>query len=234
MPRILRPCGARWSCSVPVGDCVRATPVPRRGSAHRRTGNALPQFVADYALSLRVDIDAHSTPLLLYKDRGFCLESQAREPVAVVAIRNGEFDRDSDASELIRPLSATSAWYHISVGYFVRRAATITDTSITENPDIHESILAAAARGSVSVPAWMTTAREALKRRAGLATVGLWEKQQGRFTPEETTEARHNVRAQLRTPRTVRRFRAPLRRIADKTVKVNHYRIGRRSGGNPV
>jgi hypothetical protein len=85
---------------------------------------SLPQFVADYALSLRVDIDAHSTPLRLYKDRGFCLESQAHDPVSVVAIRNGEFDRDSDASGLIRPSGATSAQYRISVGYFVCRAVT--------------------------------------------------------------------------------------------------------------
>ena len=78
--------------------------------------------------------------------------------------------------------------------------------SITVDPDIHENILAAAARDGVSVSAWMTTAaREALQRRAGLAAVGLWEKRHGRFTPEEMTEARRSVRAQLRTPRTLRR-----------------------------
>jgi hypothetical protein len=138
----------------------------------------LAQFVADYALSLRVDIDAHSTPLLLYKDRGFCLEPQAREPVAVVAIRNGEFDRHSDAS----------------------------GPPITVDPDIHENILAAAARDRVSASAWTTTAaREALKRRAGLAAVELWEKEHGRFTSDEMNEARRRVRAQLRTSRTVRR-----------------------------
>ena len=78
--------------------------------------------------------------------------------------------------------------------------------TITIDPDIHGNILAAAARDSVSVSAWMTTAaREALKRRAGLAAVELWEKKHGRFTPEEMNDARHGVRAQLRTPRTVRR-----------------------------
>ena len=78
--------------------------------------------------------------------------------------------------------------------------------AITIDPDIHENILAAAARDGVSVSAWMTiAAREALQRRAGLAAVALWEKQHGRFTPEEMNEARRNVRAQLRTSRTVRR-----------------------------
>jgi hypothetical protein len=78
--------------------------------------------------------------------------------------------------------------------------------AITVDPRIHKDILAAAARERVSVSAWMTTAAgEALKRRAGLAAVALWEKQHGRFTPEEMIEARHSVRAQLRTPRRVRR-----------------------------
>jgi hypothetical protein len=78
--------------------------------------------------------------------------------------------------------------------------------AITIDPDIHENILAAAAREGVSVSAWMTTAaREALKRRVGLAAVGLWEKQHGRFTPEEMNEARRSVRAQLRTSGSVRR-----------------------------
>ena len=79
--------------------------------------------------------------------------------------------------------------------------------AITIDPDIHDNILAAAAREGVSVSAWMTTAaREALQRRAGLAAVALWEKQHGRFTAEEMNEARRNVRAQLRTPRTARRL----------------------------
>jgi hypothetical protein len=78
--------------------------------------------------------------------------------------------------------------------------------AITVDPDVHENILAAAARDRVSVSAWMTTAaREALKRRAGLAAVGQWEKQHGRFTPEEMDDARRSVQAQFRTPRTLRR-----------------------------
>jgi len=77
--------------------------------------------------------------------------------------------------------------------------------AITIDPDIHEDILAAAARDGLSVSAWMTTAaREALRRRAGLAAVAQWEKQHGRFTAEEMNEARRHVRAQLPTPRKVR------------------------------
>lgn len=78
--------------------------------------------------------------------------------------------------------------------------------AITVDPDIHQSILAAAARDGVSVSAWMTdAARHALRRRAGLAAVAEWEKQHGRFAAEEMNEARRRVRAQLRTSRTVRR-----------------------------
>ena len=78
--------------------------------------------------------------------------------------------------------------------------------AITIAPDIHEDILAAAAREGVSVSAWMTAAaREALKRRAGLAAVELWEKQHGRFTSEEMNEARRRVGAQFRMSRKVRR-----------------------------
>jgi hypothetical protein len=78
--------------------------------------------------------------------------------------------------------------------------------AITIDPEVHEKILAAATRDKVSVSAWMTrAAREALQRRAGLAAVAEWEKQHGSFTAEEMEEARHSVRAQLRTSRTVRR-----------------------------
>ncbi len=79
--------------------------------------------------------------------------------------------------------------------------------AITVDPKIHESILAAAGREGVSVSAWMTdAAREALQRRAGLAAVALWEKEQGQFTEAEMDEARRSVRAQLlRAPRRARR-----------------------------
>jgi hypothetical protein len=78
--------------------------------------------------------------------------------------------------------------------------------AITIDPDVHENILAAAARDKVSVSAWITSAaREALQRRAGLAAVALWEKQHGRLTVEEMTEARRSVRAQIRKSPTIRR-----------------------------
>jgi len=78
--------------------------------------------------------------------------------------------------------------------------------AITIDPEVHETVLAAAARDGMSVSAWMTSAaREALQRRAGLAAVALWEKQHGRFTTEEMNEARRSVQEQLRTSRTVRR-----------------------------
>jgi hypothetical protein len=78
--------------------------------------------------------------------------------------------------------------------------------AITIDPQVHEQILAAAAREGVSVSAWMTVAaREALQRKAGLAAIAKWEKQHGAFSAEEMDEARRSVRAQLRTSRSVRR-----------------------------
>jgi hypothetical protein len=78
--------------------------------------------------------------------------------------------------------------------------------AITIDPDIHENVLAAAAHDGVSVSAWMTTAaREALRRRAGLAAVAEWEKEHGPFTDEEMNAARRRVRAQVRASRTARR-----------------------------
>jgi len=74
--------------------------------------------------------------------------------------------------------------------------------AITVDPEVHENIIAAAARDRVSVSAWMTiAAREALQRRAGLVAVAQWEKQHGRLTPDEMNEARRNVRLQLRARR---------------------------------
>jgi predicted transcriptional regulator len=78
--------------------------------------------------------------------------------------------------------------------------------AITVDPDVHQNILAAAARDRVSVSAWMTNAaREALKRQAGLAAVEQWEKRHGRFTSEEMDKARQSVQAQLRKSRTAPR-----------------------------
>jgi hypothetical protein len=78
--------------------------------------------------------------------------------------------------------------------------------AITIDPKIHQRIIATAAREGVSVSAWMTSAaREALRRRAGLAAVAEWETQHGLLSAEEMDEARRTVRAQLRTARMVRR-----------------------------
>jgi hypothetical protein len=78
--------------------------------------------------------------------------------------------------------------------------------AITIDPDIHEDILAAAARDRMSVSAWMTAAaRAALLRRNGLAAVAQWERQHRPFTAEEMNAARRSVRDQLRASRTVRR-----------------------------
>ena len=61
-------------------------------------------------------------------------------------------------------------------------------------------------REDFSVSAWMTgAAREALRRRAGLAAVAQWEKQHGRFSVEEMNEARRAVRGQLGSHRAARR-----------------------------
>lgn len=70
--------------------------------------------------------------------------------------------------------------------------------AITIDPEVHERVLAEAAHDGVSVSAWMTVAaREALRRRAGLAAIAQWERQHGRLTEAEMTEARRRVLAQL-------------------------------------
>lgn len=53
--------------------------------------------------------------------------------------------------------------------------------AITIDPQVHEKVLAAAAQEQVSVSAWITNAaREALRRRAGLAALRCWRSQPGR------------------------------------------------------
>jgi hypothetical protein len=79
--------------------------------------------------------------------------------------------------------------------------------AITVDPDVHAQVLAAAAADEVSVSSWMTNAaREALRRRAGLAAVEEWEAQHGTFSDEEMRDARRRVLGQLRRrrPRTRR------------------------------
>ena len=78
--------------------------------------------------------------------------------------------------------------------------------AITVDPETYEHVIAASTRDGVSVSAWMTAAaREALKRRTGLAAVAQWEKQHGQFAPEEMAEARRTVTSQLRKPPRARR-----------------------------
>ncbi len=78
--------------------------------------------------------------------------------------------------------------------------------AITVAPEVHAKVLTAAAEEGVSVSAWMTdAAREALRRRAGLAAVERWEKQHGRFTDEEMAAARRTVRIQVAPRRKARR-----------------------------
>jgi hypothetical protein len=78
--------------------------------------------------------------------------------------------------------------------------------AITIDPEIHKNIVQAAAREGVSISAWMTgAARDALRQRAGLAAIELWEKENGRFTEQELDESRRRVLAQLRAPRKIRR-----------------------------
>lgn len=78
--------------------------------------------------------------------------------------------------------------------------------AITIDPQVHEKVLAAAAQEQVSVSAWITNAaREALRRRAGLAALAEWEKEHGAFSEEEMMEARRRVSSQMRTTRKVRR-----------------------------
>ncbi len=83
--------------------------------------------------------------------------------------------------------------------------------AITMDPEIHGQVRAAAARDRVSVSVWITNAaREALRRRAGLAAVALWEGQHGRLSEDEMNEARGNVQTQIRpTRRTYTKLREP-------------------------
>jgi predicted transcriptional regulator len=66
--------------------------------------------------------------------------------------------------------------------------------AITVDPDVHAKVIAAAEADDVSVSAWMTSAaREALRRRDGLAAIAEWEAQHGRLSQEEMREAHRRV-----------------------------------------
>ena len=78
--------------------------------------------------------------------------------------------------------------------------------AITINPDIHQHVLAAAARDGVSVSAWIPTQGARSTVEAGwFGGDRLVGKQHGRLTAEEMSGARRSVRAQIRTARTTRR-----------------------------
>ena len=66
--------------------------------------------------------------------------------------------------------------------------------AITVDPDVHEQVLAAAAREGLSVSAWMTdAARRMLVIRDGLLAVAEWEAEHGAFSPAELEAARLRV-----------------------------------------
>lgn len=77
---------------------------------------------------------------------------------------------------------------------------------ITVEPDVHEQVLAAAARQGISVSAWLTDAAQlALKIRDGLAAVAEWEAEHGLFTEAELMVARKRVTFSSRARRPPRR-----------------------------
>ena len=71
--------------------------------------------------------------------------------------------------------------------------------AITVDPDVHEQVVAAAAREGVSVSAWMTeAARRALLVRDGLLAVAEWEQEHGPLTEAEIEAARDRIADELR------------------------------------
>ena len=82
--------------------------------------------------------------------------------------------------------------------------------AITIAADVHQQVLAAAARRGVSVSAWMTdAARLALKVRDGLAAVAEWEAEHGALTEAELKAARERLVTARRPARALRRRRRP-------------------------
>ncbi len=80
--------------------------------------------------------------------------------------------------------------------------------AITIAPDVHEQVLAQAARRGVSVSAWMTgAARLALKVQDGLAAVAEWEAGHGALTEAELKAARQRLVSSNRRRRALRRRR---------------------------
>lgn len=70
--------------------------------------------------------------------------------------------------------------------------------AITVDPEVHDRVIAMAAKEGVSVSAWMTAAaRQALLVRDGLAAVAEWEQRNGAFTDGELANARARVAVQM-------------------------------------
>jgi hypothetical protein len=70
--------------------------------------------------------------------------------------------------------------------------------AITVDPDVHGRVLAAAAKESISISAWMTTAaRRALLAQDGLNAVAEWEKIHGAFSEDELLAARRRIAAEI-------------------------------------
>ncbi len=70
--------------------------------------------------------------------------------------------------------------------------------SITVDPEVHESVVAAAAADGVSISAWMTmAARRALIAQDGLAGIVAWELEHGVLTEGEMTDARRRVLSEV-------------------------------------
>jgi hypothetical protein len=86
--------------------------------------------------------------------------------------------------------------------------------AISMAPDVHEQVLAAAARRGVSVSAWITdAARLALKIREGLAAVAEWEAEHGALTEAELEAARQRLESSRVRPLCLTPSRGrPLRR----------------------
>jgi hypothetical protein len=79
---------------------------------------------------------------------------------------------------------------------------------ITIAADVHEQVLAEAARRGISVSAWMTdAARLALKVRDGLAAVAEREAEHGALTEAELRAARQRFASSPRPRGAVRRRR---------------------------
>jgi hypothetical protein len=81
--------------------------------------------------------------------------------------------------------------YHLNMAVRKKRSVSIP-------PDLDAQIEAAAAEAGMTYSAWLAaTARKEFTIRSGLEAVAEFERQHGRFSPEETTEAEQWARGAL-------------------------------------